>query len=311
MNRLTQEAEVKATPTLQERIEPDEGDIDSIRFIFPRPMVVERVELAGDNSEVNLLVLMTWRLVIPSLPIFYFEGKFMPLLDADVAAGIVDFCATHQVQVDENGNYNPEGKSKSPLTYQLWLRMPKDKGSPFHRHLIGLNADRDFREDLERAGKKELVQHLDTLLKDTAKEEIPEGLRQKIPLGLVAKYGLVLVDIDILAWEPDKNTKELANAVQAKELAKRKADGVREEALGVRDAKIAHATGEAARFQQLVGALIQNGVDPNTAAEVIRTQLRTENIRDSKIVTYVEGGASSSVMIPASSPPPAPPASSP
>jgi len=37
------------------------------------------------------------------------------------------------------------------------------------------------------------------------------------------------------------------------------------------------------------------------AARVVETQLRTENIRDGKVTTYVEGGGTkTSVMVPAS-----------
>jgi len=321
MNRLRQEAGVEPTSTLLERIEVDEGDIDSIRFIFPRPMVMEGVELAGDNSRINILVLMNWRLVIPSLPIFYYDGKFMPLLDAVIVAGIIDFCSHYRVPVTKNAEgidiYNPKGKKKVLLTYALWLQLLKDKGSALHQHLLRLNASPEFYKSLKDAGKEELVDHLEALLGGKPQKLGGLGrLKERIPLGLINTYGLALADVNILAWEADETTKELAKAVQANEIQKRMADGIRAEAYGARDALIAKATGEASRYDQLVRALIDKGVTPDTAARVLETDLRTANIggKDSKVRTYIEGGASASVIVqsePESPEPTVPPTSSP
>jgi len=296
MNRLRQESEVKPTTTLQERIETDEGDIDSIRFIFPRPMVVEGVELAGDNARINLLILMHWRLVIPSLPIFYYDGKFMPLLDADIAAGFIDFGATYKVTVNDKGLYDPEGTKKEQLTYRHWLGLSKDRGSDLHNHLLRLNASPSFYKALKDKKKDELVHHLDVLLGGRPKN-LPKRMKEKVPLGLIAKYGLTLVDVDILAWEADETTKDLAEALQSRELQKRKAEGVREEAYGERDAIQAKAKAEASRYEMLVNSLIDKGVDPDVAAKVVQTQVEMENLRQWQGNTYVRGQAG--VIVPA------------
>ena len=49
-------------------------------------------------------------------------------------------------------------------------------------------------------------------------------------------------------------------------------------------------------------ALKAHNVDANVAAGVLGTMVRTKNIGDSNITTYVEGGASASVMVPTSAP---------
>jgi hypothetical protein len=93
----------------------------------------------------------------------------------------------------------------------------------------------------------------------------------------------------------------LAKALLQKETRFHEAEGVRQEAYGVRDAILARATGESSRYKQLADSLIEREVSPDVAAEVVRTQIRTENIggKDSKVVTYVEGGSPASVMVPA------------
>src|SRR3989344_2345120 len=100
MNRLMEARGVGGgedkSENLQSRIESDEGDVDSLRFLVPRPSVVKGVELAGDNAKLDILVLAVFQTVIPALPVFYYKGKFMSLLDAEISAGIIDFCATYK-----------------------------------------------------------------------------------------------------------------------------------------------------------------------------------------------------------------------
>jgi len=96
---------------------------------------------------------------------------------------------------------------------------------------------------------------------------------------------------------------DLAKSILAKETEAHTADGVRQKASGEGDAIQTLAKAQASRYQQLVSALVEKNVTPDVAAMVVQTQLRTENIggKDSKIVTYVEGGASASVIVSAGS----------
>jgi hypothetical protein len=268
--------------------------VDSLLFTVPRPVYVEGVNLAGDNSKVNLLILAVFRQVIPVLPVYYLKGDFFNLLDASIEAAIVDFAATHNVKGE-------------PLTYDLWIKLPKEgEGSPIEQHLRHLNVSDDYIERLQVNGKKELVEYIENHLIPEHKDlpiqmKAPDNpIPGLAPSGIVPRFGFALISFRIVAWEPHGDTKSLAEAVLAKETQLHLADGVREQAYGERDAKLARATGESNRFEQLMKSLTDKKVNPDVAARVVETMLRTENLgnKDSKITTYVEGGASASIMIP-------------
>ncbi len=217
----------------------------------------------------------------------------------------------------------------APLTYSYWLKMGKGAGSPIEKHLRKISVSRAYCNrldgkdadgtDITGATKKgELLEHLKQL-DMVPTEEVSPKLVERIGEGIIPRIGFALVSLRLVDWEPngvgEGTTADLATAYRQREIMRRRADGVREEALGVRDAIEARAKGESMRYQQLVAALVEKGVNPNVAAEVLRTDLRTANIRDSNVRTYVEGGASASVMVTAeegeptapSPPPPTPP----
>jgi len=281
--------------------------VDSLLFTVPRPVYVEGVELAGDNSKINLLLLAVFRLVIPVLPVYYLKGDFFNSLDAAVEAAIVDFGATHRVKVTNDTGM----KSEESLTYDLWLKLAKEGSeSPIEQHLRHLNVSDEYVAKLQKAGKQELVayirehlipEHTDPTTAPGTPRASVAGL---IPSGIVPRFGFALISLRIVEWQPHESTKDLARALLAKETQRHTAEGVREEAYGKRDATLAEAEGESKRFLQLVDALVGKGVDPNVAAGVLQTKIRTENIggKDSKIVTYIEsgGGERSSIMIPTS-----------
>ncbi|MBI2025572.1 hypothetical protein HYT04_02190 [Candidatus Kaiserbacteria bacterium] len=309
---------------LRSRVVDSEGgtDVDSLLFIAPRPVYVEGVELAGDNSKINLLLLPVFQQVIPALPVYYLMGDFFTLLDAAVEAGMVDLGASHRVAVykgtdrfahnafdpkmgDPHGNKGPEYENMyepSPLTYSHWLKLTKaGEGSPLEQRLHLLNVNKAYRQKLVEKGATELVGYIDQL----THEKLAGGddVGAEIPSGIIPRFGFALVSIRSVEWEPHGTTENLAKALLAREIQFHTAEGVRKEAEGVRDAILARAEGESSRYERLATALINKGVDPNVAAEVVRTQLRTENIGgpNSKVRTYVEGGASASVMVPADS----------
>ena len=119
---------------------------------------------------------------------------------------------------------------------------------------------------------------------------------------MIPRFGFALVSIRSVEWEAHGSTKSLAEALLAKETESHLAEGVRQRADGESYAIEKRAQGEEGRYRRLASALIKEKVTPDVAAEVIRTQLRTENIGNSKVTTYVEGGASASVMISTSPP---------
>lgn len=306
-------------------------EVSSLLFIAPRPMYIEGVELAGDNSKINLLLLPVFQQVIPTLPVYYLKGDFYRHLDSAMKAALVDFFATHRVAAytgpeNRKGQFAhdfyvpPSGRGKKgyedtyeahPLTYSLWLKLTKaGEKSPLEQHLRGLNANQAFMDLLVARGKDELAEHLLTLTYGTLKKKTLADAERDIALsgatpgGIIYRFGLALVSFRLVAWEPHEETKDLAIALRAKETEFHTAEGARQKAAGVRDTLKLKAEGESQRFTQLVTSLTLNGVNPETAASVVREMLRTENVRDSKLTTWVEGGGNASVMIPTSPPKP-------
>ena len=97
--RIEARNEVGADAPLRSRVidSPEKTIVDSLLFLAPRPVYMEGVELAGDNSKINLLLLPVFRQVIPSLPVFNLKGDFFTLIDAAIEAACVDFFAKHRV----------------------------------------------------------------------------------------------------------------------------------------------------------------------------------------------------------------------
>ena len=305
--RLLEGSDVKEDAPLKDRVvdsgESHKGDVDtvvdSLLFLVPRPVYLDGIQLAGDNSRINLLLLPIYQQVIPTLPVYSLKGDFFTQLDAAVEATVVHFFANYREDKTEK---NPAG---TPLTYQHWLKLAKaGENSPLETTLLNLNANKAYRSELaglkkeksdpkigEGEEENELVRCLDELTHDRLKDA--EIDLNEIPSGIIRRFGFALVSFRIVDWEPHKDTKALAEALLAKEIFLHQAEGVRQEAEGVRDAILARAKGESTRYRQLAEALIDKGVTPDVAAKVVETQLRTENIggQSSKVTTYVESGA--------------------
>jgi hypothetical protein len=166
-------------------------------------------------------------------------------------------------------------------------------------------VSQDYLEQLASLKKGKLVSYA---LKLTHEQPAPAGtsvITHLIQGGIVAQFGFALISLRVVESQASKETKDLTDALLAKQTQFHLAEGVRARAKGERDLILTRARGEATRYQELVNALIKKGVDPNIAAQVIMAQIRTENVRDSKLTTYVEGGGSSaSIMIPAAGAPP-------
>lgn len=300
---------------------PNSNTVDSLRFLIPRPVFIEGIELAGDNSKIDLVLLPIFQLVIPALPIYYYKGNFFKLLDGAIEAAMVDFFATHRVAVHRKSNefahdtYDPEsgqdGMTKdeykksflpAPLTYAHWLKLKKTVDSPMENKLRLINCTKEYYVRLKEAAKKdrekeELLSHLNSLIygihesgnmkKD--EKEMPATFRM-IPGGIVPRYGFALTDFRLIDWAASGETKELSEALLKKQTEFHTAEGVREEAYGIRDAIKAKASGESERYRNIIDSLVQKGVNPETAARFLETTTRTENIKGSRVTTYVESG---------------------
>lgn len=197
--RLLEGHRVSERAPLRERVVESGGDteVHSLLFTVPRPILVEGVELGGDNARVNILILAFFQQVIPALPVFYLKGDFFTLLDTAVEAGLTNFGANHRVAIDANGNLvdhtydksrrkkkeeeakglqqeNRESKKHfearkqaildsyqpAPLTLRYWLQM--DRIAAIEGYLRGINASPSYYKQLkELSGEDgELFHHL-------------------------------------------------------------------------------------------------------------------------------------------------------
>ncbi|MFP4539474.1 MAG: hypothetical protein ACLFNN_00875 [Candidatus Paceibacterota bacterium] len=215
---------------------------------------------------------------------------------------------------DEFGNKNDDYKkyySASKISYWHWLKMKKTEGSAIKRHLWHLNATKSYYEELvkhalrdkeynnENVNEHPHVKFLNKLTHNLFLDNTTISSKD-LGSGIIPQFGLALTDPIIEDYAPyDQATKDLSASMPARQTNFWIAEGVREKAYGTRDAMVAQGTGEADRFKNLVNSLIKQGTDPNIAAQVVETMLRTENIRDGQVSTYVEGGSRSSVMVPA------------
>lgn len=329
--RILEGARVTPNTPLKDRVvaSPNPTVVDSLLFLVPRPVYVDGIQLAGDNARINLLLLPIYRQVIPVLPVYYLKGDFFTQLDAALETALVDFFARHRVAVHKgtgaddpkkgqfamNTYEPPEDAGRkaeyealyepSPLTYSLWLTLAKGGGdSPLEKHLHSLNVSKTYRDSLPTRGTPpvpgELMAYIDALTHGELVLDITGPFATIIPSGIIPRFGFAMVSFRVVDWEPHPDTVALAKALLAKETQFHTAEGVRQEAYGIRDATLAKAQGESNRYERLVTALISHGVDATIAAQVVGTQIRMENVRDSKLTTYVEGGASASVMVPTS-----------
>ncbi|MBI4136178.1 MAG: hypothetical protein HY481_01340 [Candidatus Vogelbacteria bacterium] len=292
--RLKEGAEVESGKPIRERIvESKEKDkpVRSLLFIVPRPVYVDGVELAGDNSKINLVFLVVFQQVIPALPVYYLEGDFFPLLDAAIEAALVDFGATYEMK-DEDGKL-------SHLTLASWLKLPKAEGSPIEKHLRRINVSKKYYEDLEKDSGNELLNHLEQLIGGPPKEPATPTEQEKIGSGIIPRFGFALTSVRLVAWEPHKDSEDLYKALRAEETERRTAAGLIEKAKGEKTAFEQRGTGEGGRYERLLKALIDKGVASNKAAEVVQTQIEMEQLHQSGVGTYVRN-ASAGVMVPAS-----------
>ncbi len=284
---------------------PGSTVVEDLLFLVPRPIYVEGIELPGDNSKLNLFLLVIFQQVIPSLPVFNLKGDFFTSLDASVEAALVDFFATHKVAVYKDGDkkgrfaaddYDPivnVEHDAAPLTYELWLELTKaGEGSPIELALRHLNISPEYLallrpgSELRTFAEKELMREV----KGDTPSPSTQAVSGMISTGIVPRFGFAVVSFRVVEWEPHESTRGLAASLLAKETERHTAEGVRERAYGDRDAKLANATGDSARIDQMLTSLVSKEVDPNVAAQTLETIFRTENISKMPgLATYVEG----------------------
>ncbi|MGM0629400.1 MAG: hypothetical protein ACQESA_03155 [Patescibacteria group bacterium] len=299
------------------KIKTDQGlgkeEAEHLHFLNYRPLSVKGVEFGGDTSKIDLQLRLIFQIVIPEIPVYQYQGKYFELLDGVIKAAIVDFFGTHQVAVHrETGEfahdtYNPESGlygmspsqykekySPSPLTFEYWLKIKKTSDSPMKKLLRSLNVTKEYYETVNNCEGKEDLAELVKKLTDGFDGDIYVGKEKFEKIvdgdGLIPKFGFALVDFRVLGWEVDSNTVELSETLMRKEIEIHKAESARREAFGLRDAITLKAMGESRRIELIFQSLIQQGESHESAARMMDTLMKMENIKESQITTYVEGG---------------------
>mgnify|MGYP005843550553 CR=1 FL=1 len=325
-----EEGTMEGDASLKKRVvqSPNAGEeVDNLLFVSYRPVYKQGVELAGDNSKINLLVLPTWQLVQPTTPVYYYMGNFYPLLDSAVEAALENFFATHRVAVYKENNkegeegefahdeYDPskyDGLEKdeyikkfkpSPITYSHWIKMRKTSNSALERHLFSYNSTRKYYEKIKKAattdeGEKILAQlnHLtqdrftDATTGDTQNNDALEKIQEGLGEGIIPGIGYAMIAFRLVEWEAHGDTKDLAEALQAKQTEKAIALGVIEKARGQREAIILEGKGESERYENLIRVQTGLGVHPDNATITLRETEKASKIggKDSKITHWFE-----------------------
>ena len=88
---IVKERENPSGKSAQEWItrDPQETPVDTLRYVFPRPFVLEAVELA-DRTPIDLLVICKFEVVDPYLPVFIFKGKFAENASGIIRSAVID-----------------------------------------------------------------------------------------------------------------------------------------------------------------------------------------------------------------------------
>jgi len=120
-DKLIDTKDVPADSRMRDYIRHEERLIHELRFRFPRPVLVENVELGGDRWQVDILIMLDLEVVRPFIPVFMYKGKFFPLIDAAVQGVVMDLC---------------RGKK---VTYSKFTAMKKSGDAAFCKNILKVN----------------------------------------------------------------------------------------------------------------------------------------------------------------------------
>ena len=130
---------------ISEFVEHEEKKIHNLRWKFPRPIVVTNVELK-DRFKINVLVIITFEVVDPYIPIFVLGGDFLDLIDSAIESAVIDFC--------------------KETTYEEFVKLSKGKAdevegkrttSAFTKRLLLINKEGTIGDDTVADGIEEGV----------------------------------------------------------------------------------------------------------------------------------------------------------
>lgn len=261
VKRLIDSDEAGEDHSIRQRLEHESTpkDIKSLRVIVQRPVYIEKVELGGDKSQLNIVVNLILSLENLYQPYGRYNGKFFSIIDQAVSAEVIAFCQSPDV------------------TYERFTRgeftSPKDTKPDSDEKSVSIFSEKLLNINSGSTGA-------------------PTGLPNEIGYSVKAAW---LVDYE-------SANADFETAQRAKEINRQKADGLREKARGERDALKYVASGQAERWNLSIQRLIDRGVEPNVAAQVVANQIQAEAVggEESKVTTWVQGNSDTKPMVPIS-----------
>ena len=179
------------TAPLREWIYHDKREVSSLLSRFPRPVLVEGVEMM-DKFTVDNIVMLMLKVIDPYLLVFTYQGDFFKLVNAITESALIDMVVS-----------NSAGGRK--YTYDQYVAEDKGDGSAFALELlekinhgleaIGLQAEKAYvykfalspgQETVEKAVREKEVKRL-TGEGDKAKADADLYVAQQGALGEAAK----------------------------------------------------------------------------------------------------------------------------
>lgn len=277
-DRLYDQAQIsEGTPLYQHIHQEPEREVTSFPWRFTRPTLVLEVELPGDGSEINVILYVTYQVVDPVTPVFVYGGDFVGQLDALVKGTFNSFCQQYTGPAD--GEH---------LTFEKFMELPKGEGSLMCDCLKGLNG-RSAINELHRDPQK--------------------FVRQVVTGNVLETFGFRIAEISFQTFERAASTRDVSEAIQGEEIAKRHANARAEAGRGEGEFTRRSGEGEAQAASAIIQQLQSQGLSPAEAARIYEQTVHANARRrtaeavggdNSNIHTWIEGGGASP-MIPTNS----------
>lgn len=173
--------------------------VNSLFLLATYPIHAKSVELEG-NLQIDILALVTLRIVNPLIPVFVFKGAYLTLVDAAINGAITDLCRDK--------------------TLDKFREMEKEgPGNEFSETIFHLNDSIESREKREARIAAGMPSGGDKKL--TPGEGIPEI------------WGVAIHKVDFISFDLSTEAKEVQEATRAVEVARLEAKADTERGRGI------------------------------------------------------------------------------
>lgn len=252
----------QATESKDWIISEEPKEVPSLRFIFPRPYKLDRVEL-GDRLSVDLLVVAKFEVVMPYIPVFLFKGGFFENAGSILRAHVADLI--------------------NNMTLNDFIPAPKGEVGGI---LESMKADEsDTRDDPKNLGHR---------FGDFNRELI-----RQVGIRLVG-ISITQYDPSDKSIRDAMEAQHLAEKLGEGKIAEAKAEATviktRANAQAEAEERLAKARGT--RIKETVTALSSTNGNADVVAVQVGKVLQAEALtgKDSKITTWVDGGNAQPVV---------------